>query len=118
MPFKFGIDGDGNYGYYGADDSLIPFSKSISGIVSKPLSTKYTATKDGIYSAFANIVYPQNYGLPSWSTTGTIIKQTSGTAENHYGVIACIVNLKKGDTIAAINPYPNSTYGGCIIFCP
>lgn len=26
LPFKFGIDGDGNYGYYGADDSLIPFS--------------------------------------------------------------------------------------------
>ena len=22
---QFGIDGDGNYGYYGADDSLIPF---------------------------------------------------------------------------------------------
>lgn len=24
---RFGIDGDGNYGYYGADDSLIPFKK-------------------------------------------------------------------------------------------
>ena len=27
MPFKLGIDGDGNYGYYGADDSLIPFKR-------------------------------------------------------------------------------------------
>lgn len=27
LPFKFGIDGDGNYGYYGADDSLIPFKR-------------------------------------------------------------------------------------------
>ena len=26
IPFSFGVDGDGNYGYYGADDSLIPFS--------------------------------------------------------------------------------------------
>ena len=25
---RFGIDGDGNYGYYGADDSLIPFKSS------------------------------------------------------------------------------------------
>jgi len=24
---KFGKDGDGNYGYYGADGSLIPFKK-------------------------------------------------------------------------------------------
>ena len=30
LKFKFGKDGDGNYGYYGADDSLIPFS-SING---------------------------------------------------------------------------------------
>lgn len=26
---KFGIDGDGNYGYYGADDSLIPFNSDV-----------------------------------------------------------------------------------------
>ena len=25
---KFGKDGDGNYGYYGADDSLIPFKRN------------------------------------------------------------------------------------------
>lgn len=24
---RFGVDGDGNYGYYGADDSLIPFKR-------------------------------------------------------------------------------------------
>lgn len=28
---KFGIDGDGNYGYYGADGSLIPFKSGFSG---------------------------------------------------------------------------------------
>ena len=27
IPFSFGIDGDGNYGYYRADGSLIPFKK-------------------------------------------------------------------------------------------
>ena len=29
IPFSFGVDGDGNYGYYGADDSLIPFNNSL-----------------------------------------------------------------------------------------
>mgnify|MGYP005750173883 CR=1 FL=1 len=29
---KFGKDGDGNYGYYGADGSLIPFSSYYSGL--------------------------------------------------------------------------------------
>ena len=29
IPFSFGIDGDGNYGYYGADGSLIPFRSTI-----------------------------------------------------------------------------------------
>ena len=28
LQFKFGKDGDGNYGYYGADGSLIPFKKN------------------------------------------------------------------------------------------
>lgn len=26
---RFGIDGDGNYGYYGADDSFVPFSRFV-----------------------------------------------------------------------------------------
>lgn len=39
MQFKFGIDGDGNYGYYGADDSLIPFKRA-------PLSYGSLATSD------------------------------------------------------------------------
>ena len=26
---RFGVDGDGNYGYYGADDSLIPFKSGV-----------------------------------------------------------------------------------------
>lgn len=30
---RFGVDGDGNYGYYGADDSLIPFKRSNGDIL-------------------------------------------------------------------------------------
>ena len=29
LQFKFGKDGDGNYGYYGADGSLIPFKSGV-----------------------------------------------------------------------------------------
>ena len=31
---SFGIDGDGNYGYYGADGSLVPFKKGECQLVS------------------------------------------------------------------------------------
>lgn len=31
---SFGIDGDGNYGYYGADGSLVPFKKGGCQLVS------------------------------------------------------------------------------------
>ena len=30
---RFGVDGEGNYGYFGADDSLIPFSSGKYGTV-------------------------------------------------------------------------------------
>lgn len=30
VPFNFGIDGDGNYGYYKADDSFVPFKQAAS----------------------------------------------------------------------------------------
>ena len=41
---RFGVDGDGNYGYYGADGSLIPFSslKNLKPLTSeKPSSDTY-----------------------------------------------------------------------------
>ena len=30
---RFGVDGDGNYGYYGADDSLVPFKSKPDRLV-------------------------------------------------------------------------------------
>ena len=61
IPFKFGIDGDGNYGYYGADDSLIPFKKESiivgAGRIESPYpkGTIYTFTED--YEEINCIVY-------------------------------------------------------------
>lgn len=43
---RFGVDGDGNYGYYGADGSLIPFKRIdlVSGTVSKKITSGSTYT--------------------------------------------------------------------------
>ena len=50
IPFKFGIDGEGNYGYFKADDSFVPFSFSgcefIGGFV---LTKSITLPNKGIY---------------------------------------------------------------------
>lgn len=47
---RFGIDGDGNYGYYGADDSLIPFKISGKNIAFIEVqATTYTTGWTKIY---------------------------------------------------------------------
>ena len=61
---RFGIDGDGNYGYYGADGSLIPFSSGGGGTKIEilplvPVLTGNTGSDGGtvIYSNAKYIVY-------------------------------------------------------------
>ena len=44
---KFGTDGDGNYGYYGADGSLIPFKKIV--LADEINYTNYNYTINGLY---------------------------------------------------------------------
>ena len=49
---RFGVNGDGRYGYYGADDSFIPFSQlkllhSHRQYGASPITTSYTSTKKG-----------------------------------------------------------------------
>lgn len=51
---KFGTDGDGNYGYYGADGSLIPFKQSkrfvvgTYGAVNKTYDIKSVLAENGV----------------------------------------------------------------------
>lgn len=64
---KFGKDGDGNYGYYGADDSLIPFSQisigkftAVNGTKTinvgfKPKAVIIMSTRAGTF--FENVYY-------------------------------------------------------------
>ena len=42
---RFGTDGDGNYGYYGADGSLIPFSSNVFGFMTAAGEAKTIAAK-------------------------------------------------------------------------
>ena len=72
---RFGVDGDGNYGYYGADDSLIPFSSGTFKWVSAPNTSSsvsasvntawqqfsFDSTKDCII--YSNIIGSNNSGL-------------------------------------------------------
>lgn len=57
LQFKFATDGEGNYGYLGADGSLIPFN-NLSNLVNvyshSGANYVYTAEKSGyaIYTAF------------------------------------------------------------------
>lgn len=50
---KFGTDGDGNCGYYGADGSLIPFKSGCNIELyhkyESSISKKYTFNEDGTY---------------------------------------------------------------------
>lgn len=65
LTFKFGKDGDGNYGYYGADGSLIPFKKTVvPNIVSGASNT-------------SSVTY-----TPDWENFNRI--HVAYTCENYY----------------------------------
>lgn len=54
LQFKFGKDGDGNYGYYGADGSLIPFKKMVTQSVVITRTTLSMSTRQ-LYSTAGDI---------------------------------------------------------------
>lgn len=97
---KFGIDGDGNYGYYGADDSLIPFSNGFlefaglnytGGIGVMVITTesikklrKFIITSCGESSNAGNCgVFLQFYNTISGNS---YLTQTSSTASQINGI--------------------------------
>ena len=83
---RFGVDGDGNYGYYGADDSLIPFSSVFwaqytkvaedtahilyTGPTNATITTDYTAKKDCKYIIFSYMDRPLNITNYQYSGSG------------------------------------------------
>lgn len=77
---KFGTDGDGNYGYYGADGSLIPFSGSY--------------TSQTWENQVANLVFIENakndgeIAVETYRTTSTSIAQTITLKVNDEKIIS------------------------------
>ena len=104
---KFGTDGDGNYGYYGADGSLIPFS-SLDGLTGEQIgsNTKLVkVTKDlcGIlflakYVGWYDYFFYKN-GNKISSNASAVIGDSSGKS-SYFGSILIIEDFKDGDTLS------------------
>ncbi len=84
---KFGTDGDGNYGYYGADGSLIPFNgKKQSKTVS------FTTTSSDKNNGYKNVVV----------TFDDLIKVQSYTIDNfvdNFRIASIINGTVSGNTV-------------------
>ena len=79
---KFGTDGEGNYGYFGADGSLIPFSNGLSNVKEfayARTTSGYTRTLT-LENAYSTL--PKNYIFACYDTlivcfSGNIIYKVS-----------------------------------------
>lgn len=97
---RFGIDGDGNYGYYGADDSLVPFSSNGMELIGSFSGTMPTV----------NIYDGKQHEAISNSTI-TVDSLPSENTSDYIVVITCITTGGGGgNSIAAgksLNAYGN-----------
>ena len=118
---RFGVDGDGNYGYYGADDSLIPFNSIGSllqyneilalyeyGDMGESATNTFTASEDMIVFVFGyvrSINYDQYINI---ETTGKVLNDklsiskysySSGRFTAEVNLKSAFIKLKKGETI-------------------
>ena len=103
---RFGVDGDGNYGYYGADDSLIPFKKGGQYIVQSGQTgaTSITNCYQG-RTQTGSITFPE----PFPSAPSCMIRCTNS---NHMCVINCTATTTKinweiynTNSASAVNTY-------------
>ena len=81
IPFKFGIDGEGNYGYFKADDSFVPFSRYefIGGFM---FVNSITLPKKGIYLV-TSTSYSSN-GMDASINYATLKTVSNGVFEQIY----------------------------------
>ena len=87
MPFNFGIDGDGNYGYYGADGSLVPFKNAQIQTGSINISFGYkswtyvTIDFNTPFKTIPNVKYSYSAG----STGGSVFVSSVSTTQVKFG---------------------------------
>lgn len=83
---RFGTDGEGNYGYFGADGSLIPFSSGgFKNLKLKEYSGKLTATTATISCEVGDIIFASSYWGFTYSGCDNITetKISVGITNNH-----------------------------------
>ena len=135
LQFKFGKDGDGNYGYYGADGSLIPFSnlqcmtQMFDAVMSKTNGTySYTVSKSvfkGKQSVLVFLWFPfsaqnqtQNVGpeIHINSITGASYKLL--ISDYHTTVVPLVLYNITGDTTITYDYNQNMVHATihCLIF--
>lgn len=83
---KFGTDGDGNYGYYGADGSLIPFLKPLK------LKLEKTVTTSGRGAQYANFYnyFVDDSGTKCLICSNTVDNFTAGHDNTRCGLITYV----------------------------
>ena len=80
IPFSFGIDGDGNYGYYRADGSLIPFNDLANIGDISTFEDRISKLESKIDEALYEVIEQKgtfdirSSGSQSWTKVGTFSK--------------------------------------------
>ena len=109
---RFGVDGDGNYGYYGADDSLIPFSRC-----------QFKLGKGAVnftipYNCNVRVLVPTVGNKYQIVKLGTSKKNATlyGFSEYDYGLCATAIFSATKGQILSISAEDVNSYGYCIVY--
>ena len=98
IPFRFSVDGEGNYGYLKADDSFVPFRSGSGGNLYKLDTTLYYGTLTSLivsykgniqpsspyYKKVHNLVTGDDYTLPSIGSGASIYGNIALTNTGFY----------------------------------
>lgn len=104
----FGVDGDGNYGYYGADGSLVPFSSfKIQWIKKNVTIAAGNATLSGTFTDIPEVVlcFPNGNNMNAiwiYNNGSPIVYQIGGTLS--------VSNGYKTFTFSTSSSRPNNWY--------
>lgn len=111
---RFGVDGDGNYGYYGADDSLIPFKRGVAtATLLKEICTTTSTSETYTFSEDCDLCVAMISSSNNKGDAYDVLDVTSSTAEeiirfdknalsgllSNPVKLVVLKNLKKGDKI-------------------
>lgn len=116
LPFKFGIDGDGNYGYYGADGSLIPFLGTISfKVVLNGTNSNISTNTPFIYEnnkyKYLKIVYGGYMNCTVKGDSTTLYSRADGSYVTGVTKICDISSYSKISVSGSNTGYTNATVG-------